>query len=91
MSEDPFASLLAKLEESGPWPMNYLFKFILKSGEKEKQKELRSFFKGNVSLALKESSGGKYLSVSVTAKMDSPQAVIEVYRKASEIEGLISI
>ncbi|MCE3279536.1 MAG: hypothetical protein K0S44_1727 [Bacteroidetes bacterium] len=40
---------------------------------------------------LKESSGGKYMSITVKEVMLSPEAVIEKYREMSTIEGVMSI
>lgn len=87
--EEKYASLKIKLEESSSWPSEYIFKFILKSAETEKQKQVRALFNQNVSLAFKSSSKGNYLSVTIKASMESPEHVIEIYRQASRIKDLI--
>lgn len=87
--EEKYESLKAKLEESSSWPSEYVFKFILKSSAKEKQQQVRAIFKQNVSLSFKSSSKGNYLSVTIKAKMQDPEAVIDVYREASKIKELI--
>ena len=86
-----FDNLKSMLEEEKDWPLEYLFKFILKSGRKEDLHKIRSFFKNNVDIGLRESSKGNYQSVSIKAMMDSPDEIIEVYKKASEIDGLMVI
>ncbi len=89
--EEKFEALRTILDEESEWPLEYLFKFILKSGKKEDQQKIRSFFKGNVSLSFRESSKGNYLAVSIKAKMDSADEIIEVYKKAAKIKGLITL
>ncbi len=86
-----FDKLRSMLEEEKDWPLDYLFKFILKSGRKEDQLKIRAFFPNNVSISFRESSKGNYLAVSITAKMNSPDEIIEVYEKASRIEGLMTL
>lgn len=84
-----YESLKLQLEESSEWPSEYVFKFILKSAEKEKQMKVRQLFKQNVSLSFKSSSKGKYISVTIKATMESPDHVIEIYKEASKIKELI--
>lgn len=84
-----YESLKVKLEESSDWPADYVFKFILKSAEKEKQMQVRQLFSQNVSLAFKSSSKGNYLSVTIKAHMESPDHIIEIYKEAAKIEDLI--
>ena len=84
-----YESLKVQLEESSDWPSDYVFKFILKSAEKEKQMQVRRLFDQNVSLAFKSSSKGTYLSVTIKAHMQSPEHVIEIYKEAGKINDLI--
>ncbi len=86
-----FNNLKAMLEEEKDWPLEYLFKFILKSGRKDDLLKIRGFFKTNVHLSFRESSKGNYQSVSIKAMMENPDEIITVYEKASEIEGLMVI
>jgi uncharacterized protein len=87
---DKFDSLMEMLRNEPNWPLEYLFKFILKSNQKENQKKIRGFFEQNVSISFRESSQGNYLAVSITAKMNDPEEIIEIYKKAAQIEGLIT-
>lgn len=91
LSMADFEKLKSMLEEEQDWPLEYLFKFILKSGRKEDQKKIRAFFPGNVSISFRESSKGNYLAVSIKAHMNNPEEIIEVYQKASQIEGLMTL
>jgi len=89
-SMDKFDSLKEMLKNEPDWPLEYLFKFILKSNQKENQKKIRGFFEQSVSISFRNSSNGNYLAVSITAKMKDPESIIEVYKKAAEIQGMIT-
>jgi hypothetical protein len=84
-----YNSLKQKLEESSEWPAEYVFKFILKSAEKEKQLQVRKLFDQNVSLSFKSSSKGKYISVTIKAVMADPESIINTYKEAGKIKDLI--
>jgi uncharacterized protein len=76
-----------KLEASGQFPMNYLFKFIVKTG---KEQEVQAIFPSQ-KVILKSSSGGKYTSVTSEMHVENADHVIDIYEKAAQIEGLISL
>lgn len=76
-----------KLEAVGPFPMLYMFKFIVPSG---KEQEIGALFPTH-EMSLKPSSGGKYVSTTIHLMAESADFVIDVYEKASEIEGVISL
>lgn len=81
------ASFKEKLESSGEFPMLYMFKFIVPKG---KEVEIEALFPKN-EIALKPSSGGKYISTTIQAMMDNADQIIGIYEQASEIEGVISL
>lgn len=76
-----------KLEGTHEFPGSYTFKFIVKAGEEDLVKELVR--DGEVSL--KPSSGGKYVSVTIRAKMQSSQEVVDVYKESKKIDGLMAL
>jgi putative lipoic acid-binding regulatory protein len=84
MNETDFAE---KLDRFYAWPALYTFKFIVKS---EKEEELRNLFPLHTN-TVKPSKNGNYTSVTFQMMMPSSQAVIDVYKKASVIEGIISL
>lgn len=81
------ASFKEKLESVGQFPMLYMFKFIVPMG---RENEVGMLFPKN-EMILKPSSGGKYISTTIQVMMDGADQIIEIYEKASEIEGVISI
>ncbi len=84
---DPFASLQATLDACETWPCTYCFKFVAKS---DGLAPLLELFEG-FSVSLRESSGGKYTSLTVQAEMRTSDEVLAVYRKVAEMPGVMSL
>jgi putative lipoic acid-binding regulatory protein len=76
-----------KLEEVHDFPTVYMFKFIVTDDKREAVHRL--FPKHD--LIFKPSSKGKYVSVTANVLMPSSDKVIDIYQKASQIEGLIAL
>jgi len=87
MDEDRRQSFKESLDQHYSWPALYTFKFIV---PKEKVTVLRNLFP-NHDVSEKESSGGKYISLTINMMAPSSDAVISVYESASGIEGLIAL
>jgi hypothetical protein len=84
---DPFTKLQATLDACESWPCHYCFKFVAKSDELAPLLELFEGFP----VSLRESSGGKYTSLTVQAEMQTSAEVLAVYRKVAEFPGVISL
>ena len=76
-----------KLDNNHEFPGEYVFKFIVKP---EYEGEVRSLLEG-ASVKLKPSSGNKYISITLSRTMESSESVIEVYKKAHTIKGIIAL
>ncbi len=76
-----------KLEGTHKFPTLYMFKFIVPEAKAD---EVKALFPLN-EVALKPSSKGTYVSVTAKTMMPSSDAVIEVYGKAHQIEGIIAL
>lgn len=81
------ASLREKLDRHYAWPSLYIFKFIVPKGREDQLKKLLPLHETTE----KASRNGNYTSLTLQMMMPSSSAVIEVYVKASEIEGLIAL
>ncbi len=81
------ASFLEKLEGTHQFPEQYTFKFIVKP---EHQAQVESLVPGAI-IKLKPSSGNKYVSVTLTREMGTSQEVVEVYKAANKIDGIIAL
>lgn len=80
-------SFREKLDKQHHFPGPYLFKFIVPKN----QKELVTQFLPDGKTRFKESSNGKYVSVTVDAFMESSDKVIDVYKRVATVEGVISL
>ncbi len=93
--QDPKAfynKLREQLYETSSWPSEYLYKFIVKSSGLKVTQVENIFDNMGAVINTKESSNGKYTSVSINVLMKDPDAVIEKYLKVTEeVEGVISL
>lgn len=80
-------TFLELLNDQHEWPSDYLFKFVVPKAQLEeltKKIDLKEY-------ESKESSTGKYISITFSWKMNCAEDVIKIYQKASEVKGLISL
>jgi len=89
-NDDQFKNLFDKLSEDKNWPQVYMFKFIIPA-ENKKIALVESRFSDEAVIQQKESSGGKYISITVKEVMLSAEAVIDKYKEISKIEGVMSL
>lgn len=94
LKNDPetfYAKLKTQLEETTQFPALYMYKFIVPSSE-EKIKQVHQIF-DNIGAVIdtKKSSKGTYTSVTITVNMKSADAIIDKYKEASAVEGIISL
>tara|TARA_B100001248_G_scaffold59027_1_gene40133 strand:+ start:29182 stop:29433 length:252 start_codon:yes stop_codon:yes gene_type:complete len=80
-------TFLELLQEQHQWPTDYLFKFVVP------KKNVAAFCQALdlQDFEAKESSGGKYQSLTFRWKMHTAEEVVKVYQKAAGIEGVISL
>ncbi len=90
-TEEFYKRLQDELDKDTSWPSEYLFKFIVPSSL-EKVAIIEASFDGQDAVILtKESSTGKFTSVSIRVVMTSPQHVVDKYVEFSSIEGILSL
>ncbi len=87
MSERDYEKFLEILKGEVSFPSYYLFKFIVKIQYKD---ELIQIF-GEHPCELTPSKNGNFVSVTCQYLVATPEQVVEVYKKASTIEGIISL
>ncbi len=90
VNEEFLKSLELKLNETTEWPSVYMFKFIIPA-ENRKIALVESLFEEEAQIFTKESSGGKYISITIKIVMLNALEVIEKYRSAASIDGLIAL
>lgn len=76
-----------KLEKEYSFPTLYKFKFIVP--EKKLEQVVDIFAKHDYQT--RPSKNGNYISVTAKIMAESSDKIIEVYKKASTIEGIISL
>lgn len=90
MAEIDFTTLKEKLDANGDWPRVYFFKFIVPSDNK-KLAQVEALFGPEATVNLRQSSKGNFVSISAKELMLSADRVIDRYKAASEIEGVMSL
>lgn len=75
------------LDQEYSWPCVYTFKFIVPQGQKEK---VESLFP-NYEINFRNSTKGKYVSLTIQLEASSSDLIIAIYEKAATIEGLIAL
>ncbi len=90
--EDEFyARLKEQLSETSAWPTDFLYKFIVPT-DKDKIDQINKVFDNTGAvIESKQSSKGKYTSVSITVNLKDPDEVIQKYKEVGLIEGVISL
>jgi len=91
-SEAFYEKLKSQLEETSTFPSAYLFKFILPAVNNDNILALENIFKNQEAIITKrDSKTGKYTSISVKVTMQSATEIIEKYKLAGKIKGIISL
>ncbi|CAM1373679.1 DUF493 family protein [Tenacibaculum xiamenense] len=89
--EEFYNKLKVQLEDTTTFPSKYLYKFIVPTTGNQVQEVQDLFNNGGAVINTKKSRTGKYISVSVQITVKSSDEVIQYYRKAEVIEGIISL
>lgn len=72
------------------WPNTYLFKFIAPNTP-EKIARVSGLFVDETEIRMQPSRTGKYMSLTIALVMMDADSVIDIYSRAAEIEGVISL
>lgn len=88
MSKVNFEELRKKLNETQTYPSVYMFKFIM-SAEHRKIALIENLFGNDAEIYTKESDKGKYISITVKEVVMSTDEIIDIYSKASDIDGVM--
>lgn len=93
MSEksDFYDKLKIQLEDTTSFPAEYIYKFIVPSDENQFEEVQELFDNTGAVITTKKSKTGKYNSLSIVLQIESAVKVIEYYKKAEKIKGIISL
>ena len=87
---EQYDKLRELLNKEDNWPILYMFKFIIPA-DNRKIALVESKFSDEATVTQKESSTGKYISITVKEVMLSADSIIEQYKEMEDIEGLMAI
>jgi putative lipoic acid-binding regulatory protein len=75
------------LDENYSWPAEYTYRFVIPFTELSELERILA----KEEVTVKPSQNGKYLSVVVKMEMNNSEEVISIYKKVSNIKGIISL
>lgn len=87
--EEQFNKLRELLNKENNWPKVYMFKFIIPA-DNHKIALVESKFSDEAIILHKESSNGKYFSITVKEVMLDADSIISKYKEMDGIEGLMA-
>lgn len=86
-----YASLKINLDKNHNFPEDYLYKFIIVNNQ-EKLTEIYKVFDGTKNtFSTRESSNGKYISITIQCFVLDAEHVIRLYHDVAKIEGVIML
>lgn len=86
-----YKKLKTQLEDTTKFPADYMYKFIVPTTGNQEDEVKNIFNSGGPVIQTKKSKNGKYVSISIVMKLVSADAVINYYKKAEKIKGIISL
>jgi uncharacterized protein len=88
MTNEELESLRIKLVETTSFPSVYMFKFIVEA-DNRKIALVENLFQAEAEILTKQSDKGKYISITSKQVVISVDEIIEVYKRAAEIKGIM--
>ena len=88
--DEQFEKLRAQLKKEKDWPSIYMFKFIIPA-DNRKIALVESKFSDEAIISQKESSNGKYISITIKEAMLDADSIINKYKEMEGIEGLMAL
>ena len=87
---DSINKLRELLAENKEWPMLYYFKFIVQN-DQEKLNQVKELFADQSAITYNTSRDIRFISLSCKQLMPDAESILEIYRKASLVDGLIAL
>ena len=86
-----YDKLKKQLDETTVFPSDYLYKFIVASDHNNVANVQKIFDNKGAVIKTRKSKNGTYNSISIMIKVSSSEEVINHYKEAEKIEGIISL
>ncbi|PBQ32057.1 hypothetical protein CNR22_09840 [Sphingobacteriaceae bacterium] len=90
MTEEDLEKLRLKLVETTTFPSVYMFKLIVPSDNRTIAL-VENIFEAETDIHTKESDKGKYTSITAKQVVMTAEEIIEVYKKAGAIKGVMML
>lgn len=91
MNESDIERIKKTLDQTHEWPAVFMFKFIVPS-DNERIAEVEALFDSETAeIRMKESRNGKYTSITAREVMTDADSILDCYKRAAKIEGLIAL
>ncbi|TAE73685.1 MAG: DUF493 family protein [Bacteroidetes bacterium] len=91
-SQQPsWETLKTKLDETESFPLLYMFKFVLPSDNHKIALLTKQFEEQNGEITMRTSATGKHTSITIRLVVLSSEEVINHYKRATNIEGVIML
>lgn len=90
MDEERLEQLRASLNAEYDWPVDYMFKFIMPNKPEVIEQVLAHFPKA-MDCKRRASSGGKYISLTISENVDGPDLIFSRYTAVSSIQGVMAL
>lgn len=88
MKDEQFDKLREQLNKLS-WPTIYMFKFIIPA-DNRKIALVEAKFSDEAVITQKESTSGRYISITIKEVMLSTESIIDKYKEMEGIEGLMA-
>lgn len=88
MTQEELNKLREKIIETSVFPSVYMFKFIV-SSENRSIALVENLFDQAAEIHIKESGGGKYICITGKQVVINVEEIIDIYKKASTIKGIM--
>ena len=86
-----YKKLKTQLDSTTQFPSDYLFKFIVSNKQNNDSKVVKIFSDLGATITKKKSRNGKYISISIVLWVADSTKVIDYYKQAEKIEGIIAL
>lgn len=91
MDQSDIERIKKTIDETHEWPSVFMFKFIVPS-DNVRIAEVEALFNTQTAqIRMNASRNGKYTSITAHEVVTDAENVMDVYKKASKIEGLIAL
>ncbi|MDO4229567.1 MAG: DUF493 family protein [Capnocytophaga sp.] len=86
-----YERLKKELDETTTFPTTYLYKFIIPNTTERLHQLTAIFEQTQAEIKTRPSSNGKYMGVSVSVSLQNSDEVIQYYKEAGKVEGIVSL